>query len=65
MTDTTFATGQRVCGGDIPEDYDEGRVVSTTWTADDPGGAPGMILVAWDSGTRCWTPADVLRPLDA
>lgn len=45
-----YQVGDRVEGGE-GEDYDTGTVVEVE----------SGVLVAWDSGVRCWAPADVLR----
>lgn len=50
---TKFNVGDRVEGGNTPEDYDTGTVLGVTG---------GVVLVAWDSGVRTSQPAELLRP---
>ena len=45
--------GDRVEGGDVPDDYDTGRIV---------GASAAGVEVAWDSGVTTTQPADLLRP---
>jgi hypothetical protein len=49
----TMNIGDRVEGGNTPEDFDTGTVLGVTG---------GVVLVAWDSGVRTSQPAELLRP---
>lgn len=56
-----IAIGARVEGGD-GNDYDTGTVIDATgFELSQPMAGSGNVLVAWDSGTRTWTPAADLR----
>lgn len=51
--------GARVEAG-AGADYDTGTVMDGA-LAERPAPGPDMVWVAWDSGTRTWTPHDLLR----
>lgn len=50
----TWRDGDRVQGGDIPEDRDTGRVSEVH--------PDGQVTVAWDSGVSTTQPGSLLRP---